>query len=172
MALLLVLLFLVAPLVELAVIVQVASTIGVLDTIGLLILMSLVGAWLARREGLGVLARIQAALDQGRMPSTEVADGALILLAGALMIAPGFVSDVLAILLLLPPTRALVRRPLLRAVSRRGSLRMTSDRGMSGRWMSGDGTAGRRGARDDVWDADSWEDPPTPRTSGELGGPQ
>jgi UPF0716 protein FxsA len=172
MALLLVLLFLVAPLVELAVIVQVASTIGVLDTIGLLILMSLVGAWLARREGLGVLGRIQAALDQGRMPSAEVADGALILLAGALMIAPGFVSDALAILLLLPPTRALARRPLIRAVSRRSRMTMMSSRGMSGRGMSGDRVPGERGARDDVWDVDSWEEPPTPRTTGELGGPQ
>jgi UPF0716 protein FxsA len=182
MALLLVLLFLVAPLVELAVIVQVASTIGVLDTIGLLILMSLVGAWLARREGLGVLRRIQDALDHGRMPSTEVADGALVLLAGALMIAPGFVSDTLAILLLLPPTRALVRRPLLRAASRRGRVTMMSSGGMSSGGMSGggmsgggtsgDGVSGRRGAREDVWDVESWEEPPTPSTRGELGGPQ
>ena len=90
----LVLLFVVAPLVELAVIVQVAGTIGALNTIGLLIPCRCVGAWLAKREGVGVLRRIQAALDRGEMPSNEVVDGGLILLAGALMIAPGFISDV------------------------------------------------------------------------------
>jgi UPF0716 protein FxsA len=164
MALLLVLLFLVAPLVELAVIVQVASTIGVLDTIGLLILMSLVGAWLARREGLGVLARIQGALDQGRMPSTEVADGALILLAGALMIAPGFISDALALLLLVPPTRAIIRVPVLRYVARRG--RVAAGNRFGG--FRATGTRVRDDGGVDVWDVESWEDPPAPTKRGEL----
>ncbi len=114
MTLFLLLVFVVAPLVELAVIVQVAGALGVLNTIGLMVLMSLLGAWLAKREGLGVLRRIQAALDRGDLPNREVADGGLILLAGALMIAPGFISDCLALLLLFPPTRALVRGPVLR----------------------------------------------------------
>jgi UPF0716 protein FxsA len=162
MALLLVALFVIAPLVELAVIVQVAGTIGVLDTIGLLVLVSVVGAWLAKREGGGVLRRIQASLDRGEMPSTHVVDGGLVLLAGALMIAPGFISDVIAILLLLPPTRALVRRPLLRYVARRGRLAVLS--GGRGRRWSRAGTGG-----DDVWDAESWETPPESPVRGELG---
>ncbi|HEX6567651.1 MAG TPA: FxsA family protein [Acidimicrobiales bacterium] len=159
MALLLVLVFLVAPLVELAVIIQVGASIGALNTVGLLVAVSLVGAWLATREGLGVLRRIQAALDQGRLPDTEVADGGLILLAGALMIAPGFISDAVAILLLLPPTRALVRVPLMRWVARRGPLtvtRMTARRGPA----PGAG---------DVWDVESWETTPRSPTRGELG---
>src|ERR671910_3801224 len=126
MAVLFFLLFVVAPLAELAVIVQVAGFLGVLNTIGLLMAVSIVGAWLATREGLGVLRRIQATTARGHAPSREVADGALILLAGALMIAPGFISDCLALLLLIPPTRALFRGPLLAYAARRGRVAVTS----------------------------------------------
>lgn len=160
MALLLVILFVVAPLIELAVIIQVADAVGGLNTIGLLVAVSLVGAWLAKREGLSVLRRIRAALDRGELPSTEVADGGLILLAGALMIAPGFLSDALAILLLLPPTRALVRWPLLGYVSRRSAVAVAT----RGSWRR------ERARRDDgVWDVQSWEDPPQAPVRGELG---
>lgn len=161
MALLLVIVFLVAPLVELAVIIQVADSIGALNTIGLIILVSIAGAWLAKYAGLGVLRRIRAALARGEMPSTEVADGGLVLLAGALMIAPGFVSDGLAILLLLPPTRALVRAPLMRYVARRSRFVVATSTG--GATRRPDGTV-------DVWDVESWEDQ-TPRSTsrGELG---
>lgn len=160
MALLLVILFVVAPLVELAVIIQVADVIGGFNTIGLLIAVSLVGAWLAKREGLSVLRRIRASLDRGEMPSSEVADGGLILLAGALMIAPGFLSDALAILLLLPPTRALVRWPLLGYVSRRGAVAVAAQGG----WRRY-----RAGGDEGVWDVQSWEDPPQTPARGELG---
>lgn len=160
MALLLVVLFVVAPLVELAVIVQVSGALGVLNTLGLLIAVSILGAWLAKREGLSVLQRIQSALDQGRLPSRDVVDGGLILLAGSLMIAPGFISDCLALLLLIPPTRALARGPLLRYVTRRGRVAMAS-------W----GGPGARGASTTpVWDVESWEDPPPSSARGELGG--
>jgi UPF0716 protein FxsA len=159
MALLLVLVFLVAPLVELAVIIQVAGAIGAANTIGLLIAVSLVGAWLAKREGTGVLRRIQASLDRGELPSAHVADGGLILLAGALMIAPGFVSDALAILLLLPPTRAIVRGPLMRYAARRGRVAVVSTMGATARRPGGD----------DVWDVESWEEPPRSPARGELG---
>jgi UPF0716 protein FxsA len=115
----LVLLFFVVPIVELYVIVQVAQGIGVAETILLLIAVSVVGGWLCKREGLGVLRRIEQQLQQGQLPSREVADGGLILLAGALLIAPGFLSDLLGILLLFPPTRAVFRAPLVRAMRRR-----------------------------------------------------
>jgi UPF0716 protein FxsA len=156
-------LFLVAPVVELAVIVQVAGTIGVLNTIGLLIGVSIVGGWLAKNAGLVTLRRIQAALDRGEIPSREVADGALILLAGALMIAPGFVSDAVALLLLIPPTRAVVRGLMLRSLARRGRARVTAWR------PRGPGTPAS--GVDDVWDVDSWEDPPRPTRRGELRDP-
>jgi UPF0716 protein FxsA len=106
--------FLVVPIAELAVIITVGSEIGVLNTIALLILVSVVGAWLAKREGLGVLRRIQAQLDAGRMPGTELVDGFLVLFAGALLLTPGFLTDCLAIALLLPPVRAVVRKTLRR----------------------------------------------------------
>jgi UPF0716 protein FxsA len=157
----LILLFVVAPLVELAVIGQVAAGIGVLNTIGLLVAVSIVGAWLAKREGGAVLRRIQLSLDRGELPSKEVADGGLILLAGALMIAPGFISDCLALLLLFPPTRALVRGPVMRAFMRRGRVVASST------WSSRGG-AGRTATT--VWDVESWEDPPSTSASGELGG--
>lgn len=111
---LLALAFVVVPIVELAVLIRVGSEIGVLNTLGLLLLMSVVGSWLVRREGLGVVRRVQASLAAGRVPGTELVDGFLILFAGALLLTPGFVSDVFGIALLLPPVRAGVRRLLAR----------------------------------------------------------
>jgi UPF0716 protein FxsA len=119
--LLLVLLFIIVPIAELYVIIQVGQTIGVLETIGLLILVSVLGAWLAKREGLGVLRRVRQQLDAGRVPAVEVIDGFLVLLAGALLLTPGFLTDIVAIFLLIPPVRAaaraLVRRRLLGKVT-------------------------------------------------------
>lgn len=112
------LLFILIPFAELAVIITVATQIGVLETIGLLILVSVVGAWLCKREGVGVLGRIRDSLDRGDLPHREVVDGALILLAGALLITPGFLSDCLGLLLLLPPTRAIARGLVLRMLGR------------------------------------------------------
>ena len=80
---------------------------------------------MAKREGLVTLRRIQLALGRGEIPSREVADGALILMAGALMIAPGFISDVVALLLLFPPTRAVFRPVLVRSLAERGRARVT-----------------------------------------------
>lgn len=116
---LLVILFIGVPFAEIYVLLQVGHTIGVVNTLGLLVLVSVVGAWLAKREGLGVLRRMQRSIDSGRVPGTELVDGFLILLAGALMLTPGFLTDILAILLLLPPIRAVVRRELRRRVARR-----------------------------------------------------
>jgi UPF0716 protein FxsA len=96
------------------VIIQVGQWLGVLDTLVLLVLISVVGAWLAKREGLGVLRRIRQQLDLGRVPGAELVDGFLVLFAGALLLTPGFLTDCLALLLLLPPVRAAVRRVLRR----------------------------------------------------------
>ena len=112
-------LFIGVPFAEIYVLLQVGDAIGVVNTLGLLIVISVVGAWLAKREGLGVLRRMQRSVDAGRVPGTELVDGFLILLAGALMLTPGFLTDILAILLLLPPVRAVVRRELRRRLARR-----------------------------------------------------
>ncbi|MDQ1490178.1 MAG: protein FxsA [Actinomycetota bacterium] len=116
---LLVILFIGVPFAELYVLIQVGHAIGVLNTLGLLLLVSIVGAWLAKREGIGVIRRMQAALNAGRVPGAELVDGFLILLAAALMLTPGFLTDIVAIFLLLPPVRAVVRRTLRRSFARR-----------------------------------------------------
>jgi UPF0716 protein FxsA len=116
---LLVILFIGVPFAELYVLIQVGHAIGVLNTLGLLLLVSIVGAWLAKREGIGVIRRMQAALNAGRVPGSELVDGFLILLAAALMLTPGFLTDIVAIFLLLPPVRAVVRRTLRRSFTRR-----------------------------------------------------
>jgi UPF0716 protein FxsA len=102
--------FFVVPILELFVLLQVGEAIGVWNTIGLLILMSILGGWLMKREGIGVVRRMQTALDAGRVPGTELVDGFLILFGGALMLTPGFLSDIVGMLLLVPPVRAVVRR--------------------------------------------------------------
>jgi UPF0716 protein FxsA len=106
---------LVAAIIELVVLVMVGKAIGVLATIGLLILASLVGAALLRREGTRTLAAFREALRTRRPPHRELIDGMLIAAAGVFIVVPGFISDVLGLLLLLPPTRALVRRRMLRS---------------------------------------------------------
>lgn len=110
----LILLFIVAPLVELWVIIQVANVVGAWETIALLIIESAIGAWLLKRQGVATLARFSAAIDEGRMPSNELIDGFLLIIAGALMLAPGFIGDILGFLLIIPisrrPFRAVIRR--------------------------------------------------------------
>lgn len=119
MVALLAVVFVVVPLVELFVLIQVGQVIGVWWTIGLLILMSVAGGWLMKREGVGVYRRIREAVAAGRVPGKELADAFLILLGGALMLTPGFVTDAFGIALLLPPVRAVVRRVALVQLTRR-----------------------------------------------------
>jgi UPF0716 protein FxsA len=111
---LLLLVFLVVPVVELYVILQVGQALGALPTVGLLVAVSVLGAWLVRREGLGVWRRVQALLARGELPTTELLDGFLVLLAGALMLTPGFLTDAAGLVLLVPPGRAAVRAALVR----------------------------------------------------------
>ena len=106
---LLAIVFVAVPLVELYVILQVSHAVGILGTIAMLVVVSVVGAWLVKREGMGVLRRAQQQMAAQRVPGVELVDGVLILFAGALLVTPGFVSDVVGILLLLPPVRATLR---------------------------------------------------------------
>ena len=108
------LLFIVAPIVELYVIVQTSHVIGVLNTIGLIIVIAMIGSWLIKHEGIKVWNRFTQQIQNGQVPTKEIADGVCVLAAGGLMIAPGFISDVFALLLLFPPTRALARRWLMK----------------------------------------------------------
>jgi UPF0716 protein FxsA len=104
--------------VEITVMIQVGQWIGFLNTVGLLLVVSLAGVWLVKRQGLGVMARIREQRSAGRLPAAELFDGALILVAGVLLVIPGFVTDALGLLLLVPPVRAVVRRFVSRRVLR------------------------------------------------------
>jgi UPF0716 protein FxsA len=116
---LLVVLFIAVPIVELYVILQVGQAIGVLPTIALLIADSILGSILMRSQGRAAWRRFNEALAEGRAPAREVLDGVLVIFGGAFLLTPGFVTDVLGALLLLPPTRALVCRVLVRTLLRR-----------------------------------------------------
>lgn len=110
-ALPLVLLVLVAvPLLEILVLLRVGNWIGLLPTIGLLIAIAVIGTWLSRREGGKAWKGINSALQTGELPSGKMADGALVLLGAILLVFPGFLTDIVALLFLLPFTRPLMRR--------------------------------------------------------------
>jgi UPF0716 protein FxsA len=108
------LLFLIVPLAELYVILKVADSIGVGWTILLLVADSLLGSWLLRSQGRAVWRRFNEILAQGRVPHREVVDGVLVIFGGAFLITPGFLTDIVGLFLLLPPTRAIARRMLMR----------------------------------------------------------
>jgi len=116
---LLVVAFIVVPLVEIYVIIQIGQVIGAWWTIALLIADSILGSWLVKREGARAWRALRVALEQGRMPTRELADGILILVGGILMLTPGFVLDIVGILCILPVTRPLGRRLLTGVIGRR-----------------------------------------------------
>lgn len=107
-------LFLAVPITEIYVIVQVSHEFGFANTLGVLVLVSVLGGWLMKQQGMAVLHRVQAQLARGHVPGRELVDGLLILVAGALMLTPGFVTDLVGLLLLAPPTRAVLRGALIR----------------------------------------------------------
>ena len=113
------LLFLVVLVVEGYVILAFNEAVGGWNTIGLIVLTSMVGAWLVRREGLSVLRRAQLSLDKGQIPTNELINGVLLLIAAALILTPGFFTAGVGLLLLFPPTRAVVREVLKRRFSGR-----------------------------------------------------
>jgi len=114
-----VVLLVVVPIVEVTVLVAVGRAIGAWQTLGLLLVESLLGAWLVRREGAHAWAALVTALRTGRMPSRELTDAALILVGGTLLLTPGFVTDVVGFAFVLPFTRRLARVLLVHLVERR-----------------------------------------------------
>jgi UPF0716 protein FxsA len=119
MFLVLVVLFIVVPIAELAVIIQVGQEIGLLWTIVLLLADSVLGSLLMRSQGRSAWRRFNQAVEAGRPPAREALDGALIIVGGALLLTPGFITDIGGLLLLLPPTRAVARRLLVRRFAKR-----------------------------------------------------
>ena len=144
-------LFIAVPIAEIYVIIQVGEAIGAIPTILILVADSVIGSMLWRSQGRRVWARFRQTVERGGMPHREVIDGVLVIFGGAFLITPGFISDVVGIVLLLPPTRAMVRRLLIRRLGKRIQLRTPP----SGR---------RRGAPDyDVEGTATEYDGPAPR---------
>jgi UPF0716 protein FxsA len=113
------LLFSVVPLIEIWLLIKVGRVIGALPTVALLLVISLVGAWLARSQGLKIIAAIRDELAAGRLPTAGLLDGALILAGGILLLTPGFFTDCIGLFFLVPPSRALLKA-WLRERLRRG----------------------------------------------------
>jgi|SRR3954454_15587106 UPF0716 protein FxsA len=124
----LLLVFIGLPLAELYLILKVGDLIGVPLTIALLAADSVIGAVLLRSQGRAAWQRLNDALRAGRMPHREVQDGVMIVFGGAFLITPGFLTDLIGLLLLLPPTRPLVRRLVMRVLTRRVERRMARPR--------------------------------------------
>ena len=102
-------LFTAMPVLELMLLIEVGAQVGAMNTIALCLVTGFVGASLARSQGAGVLRRMQGTVQQGGLPAREMVDGVLILIAGVVLLTPGFVTDALGILFLLPPSRAIIR---------------------------------------------------------------
>lgn len=121
-------LFLITPVVELALLIQLGDAIGFWPTIGIILITGVAGSLLARREGLTIWKRFNGRLRNGELPGKELLDGVIILTAGALLITPGVLTDVAGFVGLLPFTRAHIRKYLNRRIQRavsRGSVRLT-----------------------------------------------
>jgi UPF0716 protein FxsA len=102
-------LFILLPAVELALLIEIGGRIGTLPTFALILATGAIGAALARREGIGVVGRVQRELDEGNLPATSLVDAVLILVAGALLITPGVITDLVGFGLLTPVVRGRVR---------------------------------------------------------------
>ncbi|MBS1887069.1 MAG: FxsA family protein [Actinobacteria bacterium] len=161
MGLLLLLAFIVVPLAELYVIIQVGELIGVVPTLLLLLADAVLGSWLIKHQGRSAWRRFNQALAERRLPGKEVTGGFLIILGGALLIAPGFITDIFGALLLVPPTRAVARRILRRfTIGRVAVVGVPVGAAMGG---FGAGRGGGRGAnRSYDYDVDAEEVPDEP----------
>jgi UPF0716 protein FxsA len=145
-------LFIVVPILELYVIIQVGELIGLWPTLALLLADALLGSFLLKHQGRGAWRRFNEALAQRRFPGREVVDGLLIVVGGTLLLAPGFLTDIVGLLLLIPPSRAVVRRLL-----RRFTIGRFTIAGMPG--GQGPATGSPRGPRDYDFDATAEEVP-------------
>lgn len=141
MAILLVVLFLVVPVTEIYVIVQVGQIIGVFPTVVLLLAESALGAWLVKREGSRAWRALRGAFGSGRLPNVELANAALVLIGGTLLLTPGFVTDVVGFLLVIPVTRPFARRALGWVIARRAGKTLGRRTATSGRGSGSSGTA-------------------------------
>lgn len=137
MPLLFLLLFLGIPVIEITVFIKVGGLIGVWPTVAIVILTAVAGTTLLRRQGLSTLFRLRQKLEEDRLPVQEVFDGLCLLIAGALLLTPGFVTDAIGLLLFIPPLRAWLGRRLAKWIIARGEFHVYT--GGPGSWSSDDG---------------------------------
>ncbi|MDH3472164.1 MAG: FxsA family protein [Rhodospirillales bacterium] len=124
MGILLLAAFILVPLVEIAVFIQVGGLIGLWPTLGLIVLTAVLGSWQLRAQGLATLGRARAQMERGVMPARELFDGLCLLLAGALLLTPGFVTDAAGALLFVPGVRDLLRRTIGRHLAQHAETRV------------------------------------------------
>ncbi len=125
------LLFIGIPIVEISVFIQVGDIIGLWPTIAIVILTALIGTTLLRQQGLSTLIRAQNTLNEGNVPAAELFDGVCLLLAGAFLLTPGFVTDSIGFLLFLPPFRALIRDNVINFVIKNAKIHVVNADGHS-----------------------------------------
>ncbi|WP_343561252.1 FxsA family protein [Kiloniella sp. b19] len=145
MGLILLLLFIGVPLIEIMIFIEVGEIIGGWNTLAFVILTAVIGTIMIRSQGLMTLARIQTELDAGQLPAREIFNGLCILVAGVLMLTPGFMTDTIGFLLLLPPFRSLIQGGLLNVMKKHGHVRFST----SGPGMRGFGSGQNAGDRGD-----------------------
>ena len=157
----LLLVLIVVPIAEIYVILKVGDAIGVGWTVALLVADSILGSLLLRSQGRAVWRRFNDTIRAGRIPHSEVIDGVLVIFGGAFLITPGFLTDVVGVFLLLPPTRALIRRLVRRRIERRAIAGAVG--GARGRSRRGPGGAGGDGDVEGSATEIDWETPRLPR---------
>jgi UPF0716 protein FxsA len=163
----LVLIFILVPIAELYVIIKVGGVIGVLPTLALLLADAVLGSMLLRHQGRAAWIRFNRALAEGRLPHKEVFDGVLVIIGGTLLLTPGFLTDILGLIFLIPPTRALVRAMSARWVRRRmaiggGATIFTFGTGPRPRRRPAPSAPGRPPRRPAPEEPFGWEEPPPP----------
>ena len=117
------LIFSVIPVIELALLIKVGSLIGTMNTIAIVIVTALIGAFMVKLEGIGVIYRMQRDMSQGMFPAEELMNGVMILIAGALLLTPGFFTDVLGFLMVFPASRGAIKKLLKRYIERHMDMR-------------------------------------------------
>ncbi|KAA9031706.1 FxsA family protein [Niallia endozanthoxylica] len=114
----LILLFILIPAAEIGVLLLSGNTIGIWPTVVLLIATGVLGSYLAKKQGMNTLRKVQEQLQYGRMPGDEILNGVCILLGGVMLLSPGFLTDIFGLILLLPPTRAAMKPIILKTLKK------------------------------------------------------
>jgi UPF0716 protein FxsA len=116
--------FICVPLIEIAVFIEIGGLVGLWPTLALIVLTAVLGSWQLRAQGLATLSRARSQMERGEMPARELFDGLCLLVAGALLLTPGFVTDSIGALLFVPPLRDALRRAIGRHIATRAETRV------------------------------------------------